>query len=71
MNAHTDSGRNERGLAVIIGRAGSKGLPKKNALDVAGVAMIARTIRFAIASTSIDRVNRWRRPRRDCARRRR
>jgi N-acylneuraminate cytidylyltransferase len=56
MNAHTDSGRNERVLAVIIGRAGSKGLPKKNALDVAGVAMIARTIRFAIASTSIDRV---------------
>jgi N-acylneuraminate cytidylyltransferase len=56
MNAHTDSGCNERVLAVIIGRAGSKGLPKKNALDVAGVAMIARTIRFAIASTSIDRV---------------
>ena len=56
MNAHTDSGRNEQVLAVIIGRAGSKGLPKKNALDVAGVAMIARTIRFAIASTSIDRV---------------
>lgn len=56
MNAHTDSGRNERVLAVIIGRAGSKGLPKKNALDVVGVAMIARTIRFAIASTSIDRV---------------
>jgi N-acylneuraminate cytidylyltransferase len=56
MNAHTDLGRNEQVLAVIIGRAGSKGLPKKNALDVAGVAMIARTIRFAIASTSIDRV---------------
>ena len=43
-------------LAVVIGRAGSKGLPRKNALPVAGVPMIARTIRFARASREIDRV---------------
>ena len=34
-------------LAVVIGRAGSKGLPRKNALEVAGVPMIAHTIRRA------------------------
>ncbi len=43
-------------LAVVIGRAGSKGLPRKNALPVAGVPMIAHTIRFARASRSIGRV---------------
>ena len=45
----------ERVLAVIIGRAGSKGLPRKNALSVAGVPMIARTVRFALQSRAIDR----------------
>ena len=45
----------ERVLAVIIGRAGSKGLPRKNALPVAGVPMIARTIRFALQSNAIER----------------
>ena len=43
-------------LAVIIGRAGSKGLPRKNALMVADAPMIAHTIRFARASSTIDRV---------------
>jgi CMP-N,N'-diacetyllegionaminic acid synthase len=43
-------------LAVVIGRAGSKGLPRKNALPVAGVPMIAHTIRFARASSCIARV---------------
>jgi N-acylneuraminate cytidylyltransferase len=43
-------------LAVVIGRAGSKGLPRKNALPVAGVPMIARSVRFALASREIDRV---------------
>ncbi len=43
-------------LAVIIGRAGSKGLPRKNALMVADAPMIAHTIRFARASRGIDRV---------------
>lgn len=43
-------------LAVVIGRAGSKGLPRKNALPVAGVPMLARSVRFAKASREIDRV---------------
>lgn len=43
-------------LAVVIGRSGSKGLPRKNALPVAGVPMIAYTVRFALASRSIGRV---------------
>lgn len=43
-------------LAVVIGRAGSKGLPGKNALSVAGIPMIARSVRFARASREIDRV---------------
>jgi N-acylneuraminate cytidylyltransferase len=43
-------------LAVVIGRAGSKGLPRKNALPVAGIPMIARSVRFAKASREIDRV---------------
>lgn len=46
----------ERVLAVVIGRAGSKGLPRKNALEVAGIPMVARSTRFARASRSVDRV---------------
>jgi len=42
-------------LAVVIGRAGSKGLPRKNALPVAGVPMIVRTMRFARATPAIGR----------------
>jgi CMP-N,N'-diacetyllegionaminic acid synthase len=44
-----------RVLAVVIGRAGSKGLPRKNALPVAGIPMVARTVRFARAARSVDR----------------
>ncbi|MFZ9880001.1 MAG: cytidylyltransferase domain-containing protein [Phycisphaerales bacterium] len=44
-----------RVLAVVIGRAGSKGLPRKNALPVAGIPMVARTVRFACAARSVDR----------------
>jgi CMP-N,N'-diacetyllegionaminic acid synthase len=42
-------------LAVVIGRAGSKGLPRKNLLPLAGIPMIAHTIRFAKASPSVGR----------------
>ncbi|MFM7050938.1 MAG: cytidylyltransferase domain-containing protein [Planctomycetota bacterium] len=52
MSGHGD----ERVLAVVIGRAGSKGLPRKNALPVAGIPMVARTIRFARAARSVDRI---------------
>jgi len=47
--------RNDDVLAVVIGRAGSKGLPRKNALPVCGTPMIAHTIRFARASRRIGR----------------
>lgn len=49
-------GRSGGVLAVVIGRSGSKGLPRKNALPVAGIPMIAHTVRFALASRSIGRV---------------
>jgi N-acylneuraminate cytidylyltransferase len=55
MNAAGNQSRVEDVLAVVIGRAGSKGLPRKNALPVCGVPMIAHTIRFARASRSIAR----------------
>jgi len=43
-------------IAVIIGRAGSKGLPGKNAMPLAGRPMIEHTINAAIAATSVRRV---------------
>jgi N-acylneuraminate cytidylyltransferase len=56
MNArNTQSSEESEVLAVVIGRAGSKGLPRKNALPVAGVPMIVRTMRFARATPAIGR----------------
>ena len=43
-------------LCVILARAGSKGLPNKNALPIAGKPMLAWTIGHALASRHIDRV---------------
>jgi len=43
-----------RTLGVIIARAGSKGLPGKNTLDVAGRPMIAWTIEHALAARRLD-----------------
>ena len=53
--SHTDP--DGQVLAVVIGRAGSKGLPRKNALPVCGVPMIAHTIRFARASPGEHEAN--------------
>lgn len=47
---------NSRVLAVILARAGSKGLPNKNAMKIAGKPMLAWTIEHAKASQRIDRV---------------
>ncbi|MFM7134161.1 MAG: cytidylyltransferase domain-containing protein [Planctomycetota bacterium] len=55
MSARDDANGGERVLAVVIGRAGSKGLPRKNALPVAGVPMVARSVRLARASRSVER----------------
>ncbi len=45
----------ERVLAVIIGRAGSKGLPGKNALPLCGKPMICHSIGTALGSSTVDR----------------
>lgn len=42
--------------AVVIGRAGSRGLPGKNALLVAGVPMIARSVGHAIEARRVGRI---------------
>lgn len=43
-------------LAVVIGRAGSKGLPGKNAKPLCGQPMICHTIEDALAAEIVDRV---------------
>ncbi len=43
-------------LAVVIGRAGSRGLPGKNALLLAGRPLICHTIDDARAASTVDRV---------------
>lgn len=43
-------------LGVILARAGSKGLPNKNSMKIAGKPMLAWTIEHALASDQIRRV---------------
>jgi N-acylneuraminate cytidylyltransferase len=43
-------------LCVILARAGSKGLPRKNELPVAGRPMLAWTIDHALGAKRVDRV---------------
>lgn len=43
-------------LAVVIGRAGSRGLPGKNALPLAGRPMICHTIEHARAAATVSRI---------------
>lgn len=43
-------------LGVILARAGSKGLPNKNSMKIAGKPMLAWTIEHALASQQINRV---------------
>ncbi len=45
-----------RVLAVIPARGGSKGVPRKNVLPLAGKPLIAHNIQAALASATIDRV---------------
>ena len=47
---------NKRLLAIIPARGGSKRLPRKNILDLAGKPLIAWTIEAALKSMYIDRV---------------
>jgi len=46
----------EKAIAVILARAGSKGLPNKNGMMIAGKPMLAWTIEHALANKRIDRV---------------
>lgn len=43
-------------LAIIPARGGSKGIPRKNLQPVAGVPLIAHTIRHAVEAALVDRV---------------
>jgi N-acylneuraminate cytidylyltransferase len=43
-------------LAVILARAGSQGLPTKNAMPVAGKPMLSWTIEHALGAQSLDQV---------------
>jgi len=43
-------------LAVVIGRAGSRGLPGKNALPLLGRPMVCHTIADALDAETVDRV---------------
>ena len=51
-----DKGKSMFTLGIILARAGSKGLPQKNALTVAGRPMLAWTIDHARSSRLLDRV---------------
>ncbi len=57
-NQDPDSISRERVLAtaVVIGRAGSRGLPGKNALRVGGIPMIARSVGHAVSAATVGRV---------------
>ncbi len=43
-------------LAIIPARGGSKGLPKKNLIDLCGKPLIAHTIEYALNSKRVGRV---------------
>jgi len=48
--------RTQRVVAIIPARGGSKGIPRKNVQPVAGLPLIAHSIRDALASPLVDRV---------------
>ncbi len=54
QNVNIEGGH--RTLAVILARAGSKGLPHKNALPLAGRPLLDHTIDHAKAATAVDHI---------------
>lgn len=55
MSALNGSG-SERATAVILGRAGSKGLPGKNAMRLAGRPMVQYSIEHARSAATVSRI---------------
>ena len=56
FDSHRSSASDAMATVVVIGRAGSKGLPGKNARLVGGRPMIARSVDHATASRTVGRV---------------
>lgn len=48
--------KNEKILAIIPARGGSKGIPRKNLIDIGGKPLVAHTIGHALAAQDIGRV---------------
>lgn len=48
--------RGKRFIAIIPARGGSKGIPRKNIIDIAGKPLIAYTIETALESKCLDRI---------------
>lgn len=44
-----------RALGLVVARGGSKGLPRKNVLPVAGKPLVAHTVEAALAARSLER----------------
>ena len=53
--AHAPPLRKPRVLAIITARGGSKGIPRKNIIDINGKPLIHYTIEAALAAKSLDR----------------
>jgi len=56
QSAKVESVENIQALAIVLARGGSKGLPRKNALPLAGKPMLVWTLEHALQSKHIDRV---------------
>ena len=56
MKGNLDMDRKRKALAVIPARGGSKGLPRKNVIELCGKPLIAYTISAAIESGIFDKI---------------
>ena len=56
MQIQSDEPVGTTNLAFIPARGGSKGIPNKNLRQIAGLPLIAWSIKSALASVSVDRV---------------
>ena len=56
MTDTAETQENDRVIAIIPARGGSKGLPGKNVMDIGGMPLIAHSVRHALDSGVCDRV---------------